>query len=73
MDNSEYADQELLKKTVAYRFVNSIEKSDAKYEDETLQLQADIVKHIVRHYNQLRKELRMDYSQDEMESGIIIM
>lgn len=71
IDNGKYADQELLKKAVAYRFIESVGKDDSQYEDEGLQFQADIVMHIVKHYNCLRKELKMDFSQDEIEKGRI--
>ena len=73
IDNGKYADQELLKKSVAYRFIDSIGKGDSQYEDEGLQLQADIVMHIVKYYNTLRNELKMDFSQEEIETGKIVL
>lgn len=71
IDKGEYADQELLKKAVSYRLCNTVTDKKSMSGDEALHLQTDIVKLIVRQYNELRKGLGMPYSEEEIQSGIL--
>lgn len=73
IDSGEYADQNLLKEAVSYRFIDSVGRGNPEYEDEGLKLQAEIVKNIVKTYNRLRKELGMPYSEKEIETGLIVL
>lgn len=82
IDNGQYATQELLKAAVAYRFahsnysgnpdVNSSSCEDIANEEE-FRLIGDMVKSIVKDYNWLKKELKMDYNENELSSGIPIL
>lgn len=79
IDNGQFASQQLLKIAVSYRIVyeyysgNPAVKSSPISDvanDEELRLLRDMICCIVKEYNQLRKELRMDYDEDELKSGI---
>ena len=82
IENGEYATQELLKKAVSYRFAYSNyagnpEVNNSSCEDqannEEIQLIRDIVCLIVKDYNFLRKELKMEYNENEIKTGILIL
>ncbi|OCN01344.1 hypothetical protein A7X67_01730 [Clostridium sp. W14A] len=79
IENGEYASQKLLKLAVAYRFTyhfyagNPDAKNASCQETankEEFRLIREIVCCIVTEYNSLRKELKMDYTQDEFDTGI---
>lgn len=82
IDNGQYATQELLKAAVVYRFahsnysgnpdVNSSSCEDIANEEE-FRLIGDMVKSIDKDYNWLKKELKMDYNENELSSGIPIL
>ncbi len=77
--NGEFATQKLLKLSVAYRFaydnysgneaVNGSEAADVANSEEFILIR-EMVSTIIQEYNFLRKELRMEYVQSELESGI---
>ena len=80
ISNGELASQELLKLAVSYRFAHNHysgnpENKNSSTEDvaneEEFRLIKEIVFCIVKEYNYLRKELRMEYSEKELGSGII--
>lgn len=79
IENGEYASQKLLKIAVAYRFAHSFYEgnNEAKFSDNTktandeeFKLIREMVICIVSEYNQLRKELKMEFNQDELDTGI---
>jgi len=73
IQNSSLAEHDLMKYAVGYRFANHISdksKNQNVVDDERIKLQGEIVKSIVKTYNRLRKELKIEYSQSELESGI---
>ncbi len=79
IENAEYATQRLLKIAVSYRFAyhfysgnpdcKNSSCSDAANEEE-FRLIRDMVCCIVSEYNHLRKELKMEYNEDELNTGI---
>lgn len=81
INNAGLASPELLKLAVAYRFANTYygvndEKLDSKnikdaFNKEELTLIREIVKRVVLEYNILRKKLKLDYSEGELESEIL--
>ena len=80
LENAAYADQSLLKLAVEYRFAyehygNDKESSNVNdtANDEELRLIREIVCHIVKEYNFLRKELNMSYDENELNTGIMIL
>lgn len=75
----EYASQKLLKLAVAYRFAYSYYEGNPKSKnascqktanDEEFRLIREMVCCIVSEYNFLRKELKMDYVESELDTGI---
>jgi len=75
----EFSTQKLLKLAVAYRFAydnytgnEEVKNSEVSNiaDDEEFLLIAEIVKCIIREYNMLRKELKMDYVEIELEQGV---
>ena len=79
IQNDSLASQELLKLAVSYRFAqnyysgnNEVKNSPASpvADEEEFRLIRLIVSMIVRDYNQLRKELKMSYDEEELSSGI---
>lgn len=80
IDNGHYASQSLLKLAVSYRFAYSYysgnpEVNNGSCEDianeEEVRLIREIVHCIIREYNQIRKELKIEYSSEELENGIL--
>lgn len=79
IENGEFATQKLLKLSVAYLFVydnysgneeaNGSEATDVANSEEFILIR-EMVRTIIQEYNFLRKELRMEYVQSELESGI---
>ena len=74
--NSEYASPKLLKLAVAYRFVNSKYGAGGqsgeltnKFNEAELTLSKDLVKTIVKEYNEMRKIVNLSYSKSELENG----
>lgn len=77
--NGSLASQKLLKLAVSYRFAydhysgnktgGSIDVKE-EADDEEFRMIKDIVITIVKDYNSLRKELKLEYSEDEMKTGI---
>ena len=73
------ASQKLLKLAVAYRFAadhysgngsgGSLDINEVADEEEFRMIK-DIVVAIVKDYNLLRKELKLDYNENEMKTGI---
>lgn len=79
IDNGQYASQKLLKAAVAYRFAHShysgnLDVKNSSCEDvaneEEFRLIGAMVKYIVKDYNWLKKELKMEYNESELSSGI---
>ena len=78
-NTSSLASQKLLKLAVAYRFAadhysgngsgGSIDVKDIADEEEFRMIK-DIVVAIVQDYNLLRKELKLDYNENEIKTGI---
>lgn len=79
IDNGSLASQKLLKLAVAYRFAadhysgngsgGSLDINEVADEEEFRMIK-DIVVAIVKDYNLLRKELKLDYNENEMKTGI---
>ena len=79
IQNDALASQELLKLAISYRFaytfytgnkdVKNSEVSDTADEEEFRLIRA-IVCSIVKEYNQLRKQLKMTYDENEINDGI---
>jgi len=78
INKGEFASQKLLKFAVAYRFAydnysgnEEVANSEASEiaNDEEFLLIAEIVKCVISEYNMLRKELKMDYIESELEQG----
>ena len=79
ISNGSLASQKLLKLAVAYRFAadhysgngsgGSIDVKDIADEEEFRMIK-DIVVAIVQDYNLLRKELKLDYNENEIKTGI---
>lgn len=80
IDNGEFATQELLKLAVSYRFAydhysgngtgGSLDAKETADEEE-FKLIREIVFMIVKDYNRLRKELKIAFSEKELETGIL--
>lgn len=79
IENGQYASQQLLKLAVSYRFAYSYYTGNPEIKsasmqdtanDEEFRLIREIVCCIVKEYNILRRKLNMDYSMNEIESGI---
>lgn len=82
IDNGEFATQGLLKLAVSYRFAydhysgNGTGGSpDAKEtaDEEEFKLIREIVIMIVKDYNRLRKDLKLAFSEEEIETGIPLL
>lgn len=80
IDKGEYASQELLKLAVSYRFAHNHYSGNPEAKnsstadvanEEEFRLIKEIIFCIVKEYNYLRKELKMEYSDKELDSGII--
>lgn len=79
IENAEYATQKLLKIAVAYRFASyyysgnpnakNASCQDAANEEE-FRLIREMVCCIVSEYNYFRKELKMEYNEDELNTGV---
>lgn len=80
IDNGEFASQKLLKIAISYRFAyqhyagnpevkNSSCEDIANYEE--IRLLREMVSCIVSEYNFLRKELKMEYNKEELETGLL--
>lgn len=79
IDRGDLASQKLLKIAIAYRFAyhfydgngekQKFEHSDVANEEE-LRLLLEMVQCIVSEYNELRKYLKMDFNESELETGI---
>ena len=69
IDKGEYASPELLKLAVSYRLVHGVVNDGEVTKNDEFRLQGEIVQQIVKEYNELRCNLKMDYSQDEIETG----
>ena len=62
----------MLKLAVSYRLVYDLIKDSGVTKNEDFRLQGEIVRRIVREYNELRRNLKMDYSDEEIENGQIL-
>lgn len=80
IENGEFASQKLLKLAVSYRFAyehyagNPNTKNSSCEDianDEEIRLLKEIICCIVSEYNFLRKELKMSYDNDELETGML--
>lgn len=72
IDRGKFASPELLKLAVSYRLVHGLIKDSDVTKNEDFRLQGEIVRRIVREYNELRRNLKMDYSDEEIENGQIL-
>ncbi len=72
IDRGKFASPELLKLAVSYRFVHGLIMDSDVTKNEDFRLQGEIVRRIVREYNELRCNLKMDYSDEEIENGQIL-
>lgn len=79
ISNGKYASQKLLKIAVAYRFVHNHYSGNPEVKnsscegtanDEEFRLIREMVCCIVSEYNFLKKELKMDYNNIELEKGV---
>lgn len=77
ISNSRFASRKLLKLAVAYRFANDHYSSDKgniwmvdEFNKEELKLIRELVKIIIKDYNELAKKLQFKYSESELETGI---
>lgn len=79
INNGQYATQKLLKIAVSYRFAHShysgnpdVKNSSCEEiaNEEEFRLIREMVCCIVSEYNFFRKELKMEYDPEELESGI---
>lgn len=73
IDKGEYATQELLKIAISYRYVSEQDynlMTDTTKKEE-LSLIRDMVLCIVKDYNNLRKELKMEHNEIELKSGYL--
>lgn len=77
IDKGEFASQRLLKLAIAYRFVHqhyagTDETSDIVEEanNEEFVLIKEMIQCIISEYNYLRKELKLDYVETELTTGI---
>lgn len=77
--NAEYASQKLIKVAVAYRFAYNYYSGNSNVKNASCQETADneefrlireMVCCIVSDYNSLRKELKMEYNESELSTGI---
>ena len=61
IDRGKFASPELLKLAVSYRLVHGLIMDSDVTKNEDFRLQGEIVRRIVREYNELRCNLKMDY------------
>lgn len=80
VEKGEFASQKLLKLAVAYRYVNSNysgskslndEKLKTAFDDEEIELLRKLIQTIIKDYNLLRKTIKLDYSEYELEHGML--
>ncbi len=80
IDKSEFSTPKLLKLAVSYRFANTYYSgnsegkhysNEASANDEEFRLIRELVCCVVTEYNFLRKELKMGYDENELETGKI--
>lgn len=78
--NGELASQRLLKLAVAYRYAHSnysgsksLEDSEIQdaFNDEEIELLKKLIQTIIKDYNSLRKVIKLEYSINEFESGLL--
>jgi len=80
IENGDVASQKLLKLAVAYRFAHrhysgsgiKLEDENLKkaYDDEEFELIRKIVRTIIVDFNALRRDIKLEYSVSELESGL---
>lgn len=79
IQNGELASQNLLELAVSYRFAHEHYSGNGsggsvdvreKADDEEFRMIKEIVGTIVKDYNQLRKELKLSYDEEEISSGV---
>ena len=78
IEKAEYATQDLLKLAVSYRFVDCYfgnpeeihPEAEELAREQEVHLIKEIVQCVVRDYNFLRKELKIKYNEEELQSGI---
>lgn len=82
IQNGDLASQNLLKLAVSYRFASDHYSGNGsggnvdvkeKADDEEFRMIKEIVIAIVKDYNQLRKELKLHYNEEEISSGVPII
>lgn len=83
IERSDLASRRLLKLAVAYRYTNDNYSGSGKsisdpeilkqFDEEEIRIIREIVKTIIIDYNQIAKELKMEYSEDELNSGIFAL
>lgn len=82
IEKGEYATQDLLKAAVSYRFAydhydgNTENKNSScakEANEEEFRLIRNMVCWIVKDYNFIRKELKMDFNKTELETGIPVV
>lgn len=75
IENAEYANQNLLKLAMSYRFVQTLYGKNDLYtktaNDEELRIIKEIVINIIKEYNSLRKYLNLNFSKSEEQEGRI--
>lgn len=80
IDKGEFASQKLLKLAVSYRFAfdhysgnPNVNNGDCEEEanNEEIRLIREMVNCIVQEYNELRKYLKMNYIESEIQDGIL--
>lgn len=72
IEKGELATPNLLKLAVAYRFYKLVSNDPSMskdVQDRIVNIEKEIVTTIVKDYNTLRSELKMDYDKEEMISG----
>lgn len=70
IDNGEYATQNLLRIAVAYRFAYEHFDERDSTKNELSQLTKELVCCIIKEYNYFRKELKMEYDENELNTEI---
>jgi len=78
IENGEYASPELLKLSIAYRYVKKIlEKTDREkyelypsHEESEQRLIREIVKTVIIEYNELRKKVNLSFNEQELKTGV---
>lgn len=78
INNGQYASPKLLKLAVSYRYTYGNYSGTKKMDDEKLTeafdsaeytLLADLIETIVREYNEMRKSVKLSYSESELQTG----